>query len=281
MELTVILPINGLKSQEEKTLFSNAIVSVFNSSTKPKELMVVIDECREDLSDIMLETTKLVDASEYKGIKINLLDFKGENHNIQASINFGVKNCTTEYFTILGFDDSLTNYWLSEVEKIKEIKDEQTVFLPLVGDMVDGNNFLRFVNETAWSLGFESHEDGFVNFALLNNPQILPEMFTIYGIVMRKEDFINHGGLKESMKYAYFYEFLLRITNKDLKPYLIPKIGYLHLCNRENSISHMISKMSEDELRWWINTSKKECYHTKDRNKQYVPSVTTTEQPIL
>jgi hypothetical protein len=55
----------------------------------------------------------------------------------------------------------------------------------------------------------------------------------------------------------------------------IPKIGYKHTDLREGSIfwnyKNWSDRLSEDEVRFWIDTAKKEYFFTQDRNIKYEP----------
>jgi hypothetical protein len=55
----------------------------------------------------------------------------------------------------------------------------------------------------------------------------------------------------------------------------IPRIGYKHTNLREGSIfwnyKNGSEKLSEDEVRFWIDTAKKEYFFTQDRNIKYEP----------
>ncbi len=54
----------------------------------------------------------------------------------------------------------------------------------------------------------------------------------------------------------------------------IPKIGYKHTNLREGSIfwnyKNGESKLTDDEVSFWINSAKKEHFFTNDRNIKYV-----------
>ena len=53
----------------------------------------------------------------------------------------------------------------------------------------------------------------------------------------------------------------------------IPKIGYKHTNLRENSIfwdyKNGDNKLSEDEVKFWISTAKKEYFFVEDRAIKY------------
>ena len=53
----------------------------------------------------------------------------------------------------------------------------------------------------------------------------------------------------------------------------IPKLGYKHTNMREGSIfwnyKHGENKMLEDEVKFWVQTAKKEFFFVEDRNINY------------
>jgi hypothetical protein len=53
----------------------------------------------------------------------------------------------------------------------------------------------------------------------------------------------------------------------------IPKIGYKHINLREGSIfwnyKNGSNKLTDDEVKFWIETSKKEYFFTQDRDIKY------------
>ena len=72
------------------------------------------------------------------------------------------------------------------------------------------------------------------------------------------------------MKFAFWYEFLLRALNSGLVVYVIPKVGYKHIINREGSYTDVLNKtMKPEEADWWVDLSRKEMFFKKDRNKTY------------
>jgi hypothetical protein len=103
-------------------------------------------------------------------------------------------------------------------------------------------------------------------------------LVSINGAVIRKEKFEEAGGLKESMKLSFIYEFLMRFTNIDGITYTIPKIGYLRKIGRENSYIAKQINMDSDEVTFWWNLAKKEYVWPHDRNKNYIKK---QEAPII
>jgi len=94
-------------------------------------------------------------------------------------------------------------------------------------------------------------------------------------MVVRKDTYQELGGFKPSIKLTFVYEFLLRLTYNSTKIMTIPRIGYKHLNMREGSIfwsyKNGEQKVTEDEVRFWLESAKKEHFFTEDRNIKYEP----------
>ena len=156
--------------------------------------------------------------------------------------------------------------WFKNVEKYIEYKPEVSVFLPLE-ELVDysKNQVIGYGNEAPWASSF-SNEIGYID------NDCLQQYFDFYltGSVFNVEDWKNYGGLKPSIKISFWYEFLLRMTNKGKKVFVIPKLGYKHYVDRENSLYDMYRKtIDEKESSWWFELAKQESNFKEDRNKTY------------
>jgi hypothetical protein len=85
--------------------------------------------------------------------------------------------------------------------------------------------------------------------------------------------FEDFGGFKPSIKLTFVYEFLLRLSYNSVSIMTIPKLGYKHVNMREGSIfwtyKNGENKMIEDEVKFWIQTAKKEYFFTDDRVIKY------------
>jgi hypothetical protein len=108
----------------------------------------------------------------------------------------------------------------------------------------------------------------------LNNDTLLDyQNFQTAGMVVKKSALDNFGGFKPSMKLTFVYEFLLRLTYNSVRIMTIPKIGYKHMSMREGSIfwgyKNGESVISNDEVKFWISTAKKEYFFSNDRNIKY------------
>ena len=77
--------------------------------------------------------------------------------------------------------------------------------------------------------------------------------------------------LKPSIKVAFNYEFLLRLTNNKLEAFVVPKEGYLHVIGRENSLTDIYSKtIKDDEIVKWFELAMREYPYAVDRKKDII-----------
>lgn len=94
-------------------------------------------------------------------------------------------------------------------------------------------------------------------------------------MVFKKQIIEDYGGFKSSLKLTFSYEFLLRMTYNSVKFMTIPKIGYKHINLREGSIFWEYKNgkeiLTENEVKFWVNSAKKEYFFSEDRNIKYTP----------
>jgi hypothetical protein len=91
------------------------------------------------------------------------------------------------------------------------------------------------------------------------------------GAIFNKSDFIKVGKYKPSIKVAFNYELLLRLTNKGLKCMVVPKEGYVHNVGREDSLTDYYNKnLTPDEVTKWFELAFREYIFDNDRNKDII-----------
>jgi hypothetical protein len=94
-------------------------------------------------------------------------------------------------------------------------------------------------------------------------------------MVIRKDLFVENGMIKSNIKLTFGYEFLLRMTQNSVKFMTIPRIGYKHTNLREGSIfwnyKNGDDKLLEDEVKFWIDSAKKEYFFNVQRDINYEP----------
>ena len=142
------------------------------------------------------------------------------------------------------------------------------MFLPIVVDVDNKGVFAGFTNEATFAANF-TQEIGY----LTNETLLDYQNFQTAGMVIKKSVLENFGLFKPSIKLTFVYELLLRLTYNSVRIMTIPKLGYKHVSMREGSIFWNYKNgdevMSEDEVKFWISTAKKEYYFNDDRNIKY------------
>lgn len=254
-DITVIIPVHEL-NDTVKTYLHKALETVFNQTSLPYEVLIVGPK---EVFDYATEKLSVIEKVTLKGV-LN----EGKT-DFASQVNLGVEKTESEWFTLLEFDDEFSPKWLENVVKYRTFNPEVEVFLPIVVNATPEGGFLGFNNEAVWAAEFSSQIGHLDNTALSAY-----QGFNIDGMVMRKDTYQTHGGLKPSMKLTFIYEFLMRITYFNTNVMVVPKLGYRHTVNREGSLYSEYNKtLTKDESRWWMSLAKKEYFHTKDRGITY------------
>lgn len=245
--LVVVIPVHEFNDEVGK-LLTNAINSV-------QENIEVRVSCKKGLESKIKKYLK-----DWSDIKI----ITNEKSDFASLVNNGIKN--SKYFSILEYDDEYTPIWFNNVEKYIETMPDVSVFIPLT-DIVDFNTkkFSGCGNEAPWASAF-SNNIGFIDNDCLQN------FFDFYmtGSVFNTDDWNEVGGLKPSIKLTFWYEYMLRATNKDQKIFVVPKVGYNHYMGRKDSLTENYREnMSKEEQEFWFKLAKKEYFFKEDRNKTF------------
>jgi hypothetical protein len=243
-------------------LFNNAVTSVKNQKLKVKELLIVATQ-EEHLQDFL----RSYDFSE---LNHRILTWEGEP-NFSNQINFGIENANTEWVSIFEFDDEYASIWFDNFNKYKNYYNDVDVFLPVVVDTNEKGVFAGFTNEAVFAANF-AQEMGYLTNDILQDYQ----NFQTSGMVFRKKVFSDFGGFKPSIKLTFVYELFLRWTYNSVKIMSIPRIGYKHSNMREGSLFWNYKtgddRMVDDEVKFWVQTAKKEYFFPEDRSIKYVSS---------
>lgn len=247
-DLVVIVPMHEF-GKENIELLNKAVESV------PEGLKVI------------LSVKKGVDGRTLKGISNRLTVLaESDGDSFVELVNTAVDNIEEKWFSILEFDDTYTPIWLDNAKKYVEFMPEISVFM-FLEDITDFNNgkYISFGNEAAWASSF-SNEIGYIDNDCLQN------YFDFYltGSIFNTADWKEVGGLKPSMKITFWYEWLLRATNKGKKVFVIPKVGYNHSLARKGSlVEYYKENIGKDETEFWFDLAKREYFFKEDRNKTY------------
>jgi len=209
------------------------------------------------------------------GLSITLIKNEGKS-DFCSQINVGASKVTTDFFSILEYDDEYSTIYFKNVIQHFKVYPEVGMFLPFTVEVDDKTGSLvQIVNQTIWSKGYvgENGVMGFLNTKSLNEFSF----YTLGGSVIKKSEFDAVGGLKTNIKLAFTYEFILRFLENGNKIFSIAKFGYKHVINRSGSLfSNYAATMSQKERRFWFETAKKECHFFNDR---IIDTTSLTEQP--
>lgn len=255
--ISVILPVHELDEVTKKSL-DNAIKSVELQILRPDELIIVVPKGSEVSNYI-----KKLDFGEIKDI-VTVAENDGET-DFCSQINYGVSVAKSEWISVLEYDDEYAKIWFKNVVEYRAANSNVDLFLPIVIDVDTEGQFIGFTNEAVWANSF-SDELGVLD----NNALLAYQNFNIDGMVIKKSTFEEMGKLKPSIKLTFIYEFLLRLTFKDVKVMTVPKFGYKHVNQRPNSLfANYKQTMNPAEAKWWLQTAKKEYYFANDRKITY------------
>lgn len=254
--ISVIIPIHELNDQT-KSLLAESIGSVIAQISRPNELVLVVPKG----SDAEKFVTDTYSNALEGATKIVSNDGKTD---FSSQVNLGVEKASSEWVSILEMDDVYSRIWFKNVQEYITAYPSVELFLPIVVE-VNNKGFAGLKNEPVWAHGF-AEEMG-----ILDHTTLLGyNDFNIDGSVFKKSIIEEHGGLKANLKLAFTYEFLLRLTYKDVKTMVIPKYGYQHLTGRDESLLVQTTKsMDTVEARWWVEMAKKESFFPNDRKLTY------------
>lgn len=266
-DISIIIPVYGMNKDNDIILLNKALHSV-KQCQKIYNGNLYVKIIGDDKTLDRIINNKNFDNNQLTidyCINSNKTDFCSQ-------INTAVyQYIDTVYFTILEYDDEYAETWFNSFEEYYYTNEDVSVFLPINVQTEDKQNIYQFCNELVWANEF-SNELGFIDLDCLENYT----GFNLTGGIFNTNDFKQIGGFKPSIKIAFNYEFLLRLTNKKLKAFVIPKEGYYHILNREGSLTEEYSKTLTNELiKQWFNIAKTEYHYIEDRN--ITPNSTSIE----
>lgn len=256
MNITVIIPIHEF-NEKIQSLLDKAIESVLKQEKVDKLPHIIVVSATE-CGDAVLTHLQSKDKLAYKFIRN-----EGKT-DYQSQVNLAVDKVTTDYFSVLEFDDEYSTTFFRNASKYVETYNDIDVFLTMMIEVNELNQGIKLTNETVWAQQFvgENGEMGYLNANALKQYTD----FKLSGAVIKKSEFLNIGGYKSNIKLTFMYEFLLRALNNASKIYSIPKIGYKHLTTREGSMFDEFQKtMPIDERKFWFDTAVKEANFITDR----------------
>lgn len=259
LSLSIILPIKSSMSRNFDEFFEKAITSIKSQTVEVEELLI-IHTSEESLIN-------LLNDYDFGNLNVTKLLWDKEP-NYSEQVNYGIKNAKGTWVSLFEFDDEYSSIWFKNVKKYIDAYPQTQVFLPVVVETDEKGLFAGFTNEATFAANF-SQEMGVLTNETLQEYQ----NFQTAGSVIKKQVIEDFGGLKSSIKLTFVYEFLLRLTYNSVPIMTIPKLGYKHTNMREGSIFWNYKfgedKMIEDEVKFWVQTAKKEFFFVDDRIIKY------------
>lgn len=260
LPVSIILPIKSAKTKDFSEFFEKCVNSIKNQSVQIDELIII--HCNEE------ELTKFISEYNFDSM-FSVSTFAWDKPaNFADQINFGISKSKNEWVSIIEFDDEYSSIWFKNFEKYSEAYPKVQMFLPVVVETDDKSQFAGFTNEATFAANF-AQEISYLTSDILQNYQ----NFQLVGSVFRKSIISEFGGLKPSMSLTFIYEFLLRMTYNSVSIMTIPKLGYRHTNMREGSIFWNYkfgpNKLSDDEVKFWLQCAKKEYFFPEDREIKY------------
>lgn len=258
--ISVILPVSSTHSRDFAEYFAKAIESLNKQQSKIDELVLV----HTDDETLM----NFIDSFDFGDLNVQKVKNDTENVDFQSQVNLGVSKAKSEWVSILEFDDEYSLIWFKNVKNYIKSHPETSGFLPIVVDVDDKGMFVGYTNEATFAASFNTE------IGILTNDLLLQyQNFQTSGMVLRKSCFEDFGGFKKSFKLTFVYEFLLRLTYNSVKIMTIPRLGYKHTNLRESSLfwnyKNGKDKITENEVKFWLESAKKEYFFSNDRNIKY------------
>lgn len=259
--VSVILPIKSSKTLNFDDYFNKAIQSIKNQKLGINELVIVHTN----------ETSLVEYLNGYDFGDINVVKHEWTKEPSYAQqINYGVRSSKSEWISLFEFDDEYSSIWFKNVKLYTEAYPDYDAFLPIVVDTTDKELFAGFTNEATFAANFSSEMGILTNETLQTYQNFQPS-----GMVIKKEKFVDYGLIKPSIKLTFGYELFLRLTHNSVKIMSIPKIGYKHTNLREGSIFWNYKNgedvLTDDEVKFWVDSAKKEYFFINDRAIKYEP----------
>ena len=253
--ITLIVPVHKL----EENYIVGCIKSIKNQKVKPFEVLFVTsndEKLKKYLTDY--------DFGDLKDVT-KVVENETGDYGFQSQINYGAEQSTGDYFTFVEYDDEVSPIWIKNGINYINAYPEVGVFLPIVYETDENGKFISFTNESVWAKDF-TEEIGYLD----NNTLQRIQNFNFDGMIVKKDTFLEKGGLKSNMKLTFTYEFLLRMSYLSIPIMVIPKLGYRHTNNREGSLFVEYKKSIDVlESKFWVNKAKKEYFFTEDREITY------------
>lgn len=254
-DITIIIPLHKF-NDKIKGLLENALKSIQKNQetyTFGKLKPLIVAPPAVDM--LITESDILVNFPE------TMISSNNGDTDFCSQVNYGANCVETEFFSILEFDDVYTDKWFKMAHDYFYTNESVSLFLPFnILTYVDSEQY-QYANEIAWTSSF-SNELGYLDYDCLQDYSA----FNLTGGIFNTNDFKQVGGFKSSIKIAFNYELLLRLTKKELKVFVVPKEGYIHIIGREDSLTDEYNRtIPKEDINKWFDLAKIECSFTEDR----------------
>ena len=254
-KITIILPVHKLDEGYD-VMLKNAISSVEHFHNDIILMLVHPISLKNELLNLSQK------------LEIKYVENNGDT-DFCSQVNLGITNCDTEWFSILEVDDEYKKIWLKSMNSYMIENTDVDVFLPIIKDINVEGSFISFTNESAWAYGF-TEKQGFIE----NDVLLEFQNYQTSGGLFRTNVIKENGMFKENIKLTFSYELLLRLTHNGVKIMTVPRIGYQHVNFREDSLfwkykNNEETKLSEDEVKFWLDSAKKEFFFKNKRDIKY------------
>jgi len=260
-DVSVILPIKSSKVLNFDEYFGKAIESIKFQRLSINELIIVHTN--------ETHLVEFLDSFDFGDINVKKIEWT-KSPSYAEQVNLGVREASSKWISLFEFDDEYSAIWFKNVDLYSKSYSDVDAFLPIVVDTTDKGVFAGFTNEATFAANF-SQEMGILSNETLQQYQ----NFQTSGIVIKKDKFIDYGLFKPSFKLTFGYEFFLRMTHNSVKIMSIPRIGYKHINLREGSIFWNYKNgedvLTDDEVRFWVESAKKEYFFINDRAIKFEP----------
>lgn len=256
-QITILLALHKYDSNYE-IMLKNAIQSCEQFYNDVKLMIIHPNSLYDHL--------KLSDLSNK--LEIELVGHE-DSTDFCSQINVGIEECDTEWLSILEVDDEYTPNWLYSMNAYRKENENVDVFLPIVKDINVEGKFIAYMNESTWAHGFSS-EEGILTNDLLLDYLVYQTSGGLYKTTLLKEN----KGFKTNMKVTFGYELLLRLTHNGARIMTVPKVGYIHVNLRGDSLFDQYrnseeNKIDEMESKFWLDTAKREFFFKNQREVNY------------
>lgn len=253
-DITILIPIHKFNPDVDGKYLSEAVASVReNKETYKGGVLNTLVVCPKGVQGKVEPFLEGLDNCSF-------LTNDGDT-DFCSQVNLGAKSAGTDFFSILEYDDEYAPKWFKMVSEYYYSNEDVSLFLPINVHYEEGGKARQYCNEIVWAHEF-SKEIGFIDNECLENYY----GFNLTGGVFNTKDFLAVGGLKPSIKVAFNHEFLLRLTFKKLKAFVVPKEGYCHLLNREGSLTDEYEKeLTDGMVKKWFDIAKCEYSYAEDR----------------